>query len=214
VSIEFQHLMRLMEDSQYDTIYHEHYSYLTLHTATLILQQAGLEVVDVEELPTHGGSLRVLAAPAAATRTQSAAVADVLAAERRAGLHTLAGHLGFAAAVNTVKADFLEFLIQCSRQGRTVAGYGAPGKGNTLLNHCGVRRDLLPYTVDRSPHKHGKFLPGSHIPIYPPAHLDEQRPDYIVILPWNLRDEIAQQLRPARERGTRLVVPIPRLTVF
>jgi hypothetical protein len=214
VSIEFQHLLRQMEKRQYDCIYHEHYSYLTLRTAELILGRAGLRVVDVEELDTHGGSLRVLSAPEETAGGPSSAVARVSALEEQAGLHTLAGHLGFSAAVAEVKQDFLGFLLECKRQGATVAGYGAPGKGNTLLNHCGVRADLLPFTVDRSPHKQGKFLPGSRIPIHPPSYLEDHCPDYIVVLPWNLQAEIAQQLAPLRERGARLVVPIPQLTVI
>lgn len=214
VSIEFQHLLRQIEKRQYDCIYHEHYSYLTLRTAGLILERAGLRIVDVEELDTHGGSLRVLSAPTETAGEPSEAVARVRALEEQAGLHTLTGHLGYSSAVAEVKREFLEFLLNCQREGKTVAGYGAPGKGNTLLNHCGVRSDLLPFTVDRSPHKQGKFLPGSRIPIHSPAYLEEHCPDYIVVLPWNLQAEIAQQLAPLRERGARLVLPIPNLTVI
>jgi hypothetical protein len=214
VSLEFPHLLRLIEQRQYDTIYHEHYSYFTLRTASAALAAADLTVVDVVELSTHGGSLRVLARPAAAAGGPSAAVRKVLADESAAGLHTLEGHAGFAPAVLEVKRDLLRLLMDASERGLSVAGYGAPGKGNTLLNHCGIRSDLLPYTVDRSPHKQGMFLPGTHIPIHAPERLSQTRPDLILILPWNLRDEIAAQLSYVHEWGGRLVVPIPRCTVL
>ncbi|MET9272943.1 class I SAM-dependent methyltransferase [Kribbella sp. NPDC003557] len=214
VSLEFPHLLRLIENRQYDTIYHEHYQYLTLKTASAALAAAGLKVVDVQELASHGGSLRVFSTPAETAGDPSDLVVKVLMDEEEAGLHTVEGHLGFAAEVFTIKSDLLEFLIQAQRDGKFVAGYGAPGKGNTLLNHCGIREDLLPYTVDRSPHKHGMYLPGTHIPIFAPERLAETRPDYIVILPWNLRAEIVQQLGYAREWGAKFVVPIPRLEVI
>ena len=214
VSLEFPHLLRLIENRQYDTIYHEHYQYLTLKTASAALAAAGLKVVDVQELASHGGSLRVLSTPVETAGEPSDLVVKVLMDEEEAGLHTVEGHLGFAAEVFTIKSDLLEFLIQAQRDGKFVAGYGAPGKGNTLLNHCGIREDLLPYTVDRSPHKHGMYLPGTHIPIFAPERLAETRPDYIVILPWNLRTEIVHQLGYAREWGAKFVVPIPRLEVL
>jgi SAM-dependent methyltransferase len=214
VSLEFPHLLRLIENRQYDTIYHEHYSYLTLKTAADALNRAGLTVVDVQELQSHGGSLRVFSTPAETAGEPTELVGKVLQDEEDAGLHSVEGHLGFAAEVFKIKSDLLEFLIQAQRDGKFVAGYGAPGKGNTLLNHCGIREDLLPYTVDRSPHKHGMFLPGTHIPIHAPERLAETRPDYIVILPWNLRAEIVHQLGYAREWGAKFVVPIPRLEVI
>ena len=214
VTLEFPHLLRLIERRQYDTIYHEHFSYLSLLTASRALQTAGLRVVDVDELGTHGGSLRVYARPQESAGEPAAQVKAVLAAEEAAGLHTVAGHEGFAPAVLKIKSDLLGFLLQAAAQGRSVAGYGAPGKGNTLLNHCGIRSDLLAYTVDRSPVKQGKFLPGTHIPIYPPARLAETKPDYILILPWNLRDEISRQLGYAGSWGGKLVVPIPELEIF
>ncbi len=214
VSLEFPHLLRLIENRQYDTIYHEHYSYLSLKTAADALSRAGLTVVDVQELQSHGGSLRVFSTPAETAGEPTELVGKVLQDEEDAGLHSVEGHLGFAAEVFTIKSDLLEFLIQAQRDGKFVAGYGAPGKGNTLLNHCGIREDLLPYTVDRSPHKHGMFLPGTHIPIHAPERLAETRPDYIVILPWNLRAEIVHQLGYAREWGAKFVVPIPRLEVI
>ncbi|RZT26862.1 methyltransferase family protein [Kribbella sp. VKM Ac-2569] len=214
VSLEFPHLLQLIENRQYDTIYHEHYSYLTLKTAADALNRAGLTVVDVQELQSHGGSLRVFSTPTATAGEPTELVGKVLQDEEDAGLHSVEGHLGFAAEVFKIKSDLLEFLIQAQRDGKFVAGYGAPGKGNTLLNHCGIREDLLPYTVDRSPHKHGMFLPGTHIPIHAPERLAETRPDYIVILPWNLRAEIVHQLGYAREWGAKFVVPIPRLEVI
>jgi hypothetical protein len=214
VTLEFPHLLRLIERRQYDTIYHEHFSYLSLLTASRALQTAGLRVVDVDELTTHGGSLRVYARPQESAGEPAARVKAVLAAEEAAGLHTVAGHEGFAPAVLKIKSDLLGFLLQAAAQGRSVAGYGAPGKGNTLLNHCGIRSDLLSYTVDRSPVKQGKFLPGTHIPIYAPERLAETKPDYILVLPWNLRDEISRQLGYAGSWGGKLVVPIPELEIF
>ncbi|ANH36551.1 hypothetical protein I601_0097 [Nocardioides dokdonensis FR1436] len=214
VSIEIPHLLRLVEGNEFDTIYHEHYSYLSLLTTQRVLASAGLVVVDVDELPTHGGSLRTWSALAETAPAPSAAVARVLAAEERAGLHTLAGHAGFARAVSQVRDDFVEFLISCRRAGLTVAAYGAPGKGNTLLNYCGVRADLLSFAVDRNPYKHGMFLPGTHIPVLPVEALDEARPDYVVIMPWNLRKEISAQLEHVRAWGGRLVVALPRLEVI
>ncbi len=214
VSIEVPHLQRLIEGNEYDTIYHEHYSYLSLLTTQRVLAAAGLVVVDVEELPTHGGSLRTWSTPAANAGARSAAVASVLASEEQAGLHTVAGHSGFAERVAAVRNDLVQFLVDRSREGARVAGYGAPGKGNTLLNHAGIRSDLLAFTVDRNPVKHGKYLPGTHIPVYPTERLAVERPDYVLMLPWNLRDEISTQLAYIRDWGGRLVVPLPSLEVF
>ena len=214
VTIEIPHLLRLVEDRLYDTIYHEHYSYLSLLTTQRVLATAGLVVVDVEELTTHGGSLRTWSRPAEVAGLPGERVAKVLAEEAAAGLHTMAGHAGFGEVVSAARDDLVEFLIDCRRRGKSVAGYGAPGKGNTLLNHAGIRSDLLEYTVDRSDFKQGMYLPGTHIPIHPPERLDETRPDYILVLPWNLRDEIAAQLSHTREWGARLVVPLPHLEVL
>jgi C-methyltransferase C-terminal domain/Methyltransferase domain len=214
VSIEIPHLLQLVRHREYDTIYHEHYSYLSLLTTQRVLAEAGLTVVDVEELRTHGGSLRTWSMPNAAATTPSAAVQAVLEEEAAAGLDTLEGHAGFATAVTDVRNDLLDLLVSCSRKGASVAGYGAPGKGNTLLNYAGVKPDLLAFTVDRNPFKHGKYLPGTHIPIHPVEHLAQARPDYILILPWNLKDEIAKQLEYARDWGAQLVVPLPRLEIF
>lgn len=210
VSLEVPHLLRLIEQRQYDTIYHEHYQYYTLATATRTLATAGLTVVDVVELTTHGGSLRIIAQPQESAGAPSAAVAKVLADEEAAGLHTVEGHAGFATAVLDVKRELLKLLIDASEKGLKVAGYGAPGKGNTLLNHCGIRTDLLPWTVDRSPYKHGLFLPGTHIPIYAPERIAQEKPDLILILPWNLKDEIMEQLSYVREWGGRFILPIPQ----
>ena len=214
VSIEIPHLLRLIDGNEYDTIYHEHFSYLSLLTTQRVLAAAGLTVVDVEELPTHGGSLRTWSTPTESAPAPSSAMATVLAAEAEAGLHTLEGHDGFASAVAKVRNDLLEFLITCARDGKKVVAYGAPGKGNTLLNHCGIRSDLLEFSVDRNPHKHGRFLPGTHIPIHPVEALDEARPDYVLIMPWNLRKEISAQLEHVREWGARLVVALPELEIF
>jgi hypothetical protein len=213
VTLEFPHLLRLIERRQYDTIYHEHYSYLSLLTSSRALGTAGLRVVDVEELDTHGGSLRVHARPEDAAGEPSTRVKSVLDEEEARGLHSLEGHRGFAREVMKIKSDLLQFLLDAAREGHSVAGYGAPGKGNTLLNHCGIRSDLLSYTVDRSPVKQGKFLPGTHIPIHAPEHLEKTRPDYIVVLPRNLRDEIIDQLDYVRAWGGKLVFPIPALEI-
>ncbi len=214
VTLEFPHLLRLIEQRQYDTIYHEHYSYLSLLTSSRALLTAGLRVVDVDELGTHGGSLRVYARPDENTGEPSVRVKEVLDAEASAGLDTLSGHAGFAGEVLKIKSDLVSFLLEAAQNGQTVAGYGAPGKGNTLLNHCGIRSDLLSYTVDRSPFKQGKYLPGTHIPIYGPERLAETRPDYVLVLPWNLKDEISQQLEYVRSWGGRLVFPIPTLEII
>jgi len=213
VTLEFPHLLRLIEQNQYDTIYHEHFQYYTMLTAIRALARGGLAVVDVEELRSHGGSLRVYARPHAAAGAPSDAVRAVLAAEQAVGLDTVAGHDGFAASVLNIKRDLLDFLITASREGRTVVGYGAPGKGNTLLNHCGVRSDLLAFTVDRNPYKHGRFLPGTHIPVHDPEMIERARPDYVLVLPWNLRREISAQLAYVADWGGRLVFPIPRLEI-
>src|ERR1700752_2337573 len=213
VTLEFPHLLRLIERRQYDTIYHEHFSYLSLLTSSRTLETAGLRVVDVDELTTHGGSLRVHARPVEAAGEPSAWVKAVLDAEAAAGLHTVAGHEGFAAEVLRIKSDLVEFLVTAAREGKSVAGYGAPGKGNTLLNHCGIRSDLLSYTVDRSQGKQGKFLPGTHIPIYATERLAETRPDFILVLPWNLREEVSNQLSYVGSWGGKLVFPIPELEV-
>jgi SAM-dependent methyltransferase len=215
VTVEFPHLLRLIDENQFDTIYHEHFSYFSFETACTIFESHGLRVFDVDELPTHGGSLRLYAC-----RTESGAHAatsrvEALAErERVAGYRTLAPYADFGARVEETKRALLDFLIDARRAGKTVVGYGAPGKGNTLLNYCGIRTDFLDYTVDRNPYKQGRFLPGTHIPIFDPDKLAETRPDFILIMPWNLRDEIVSQLGYARDWGAHFVVAIPALEVI
>jgi SAM-dependent methyltransferase len=215
LTLEFPHLLRLIDESQFDTIYHEHFSYFSFLTAQRILAHHGLTIFDVQELATHGGSLRIYARHSEdAGRTIGPRVAALADREIEAGFGRIERYLGFAEQVMEVKRQLLLFLIEARRNGKRVAGYGAPAKGNTLLNYCGVRADLLEYTVDRSPHKQGRALPGTHIPIYAPQYIAETRPDYVLILPWNLRDEIMAQLAYIREWGARFVVPIPRLQVL
>ncbi|MFF8281184.1 class I SAM-dependent methyltransferase [Streptomyces albus] len=235
VSIEVQHLLSLIEQNQYDTIYHEHFQYYTVASAARALASGGLALVDVELLPTHGGSIRLWARPVEAAgepsdgtspaagalprRTRGEApgarerVAGVLDREKAAGLQELSGYTEFSARVAKVRRDLLRFLIEAAERGETVVGYGAPGKGNTLLNHCGIRPDLLPYTVDRNPYKHGRFTPGTRIPVLPPEQISADRPDYVLVLPWNLRAELVEQLSFVHEWGGRLVFPIPELSI-
>ncbi len=210
VTLEFPHLARLIAGNQFDTIYHEHFSYFSFASVQRLLAAHGLRVFDVEELWTHGGSLRVFGCRADAAHASSPAVARLEAAEEAAGLRDPATYAGFAARVQAIRHDLLALLIGLKRDGARVAGYGAPGKGNTLLNYCGIRSDLLAFTVDRNPYKWGRFLPGTRIPIRRPEALEAEKPDYVLILPWNLREEIARQLAPLTARGTRLIVPIPR----
>jgi SAM-dependent methyltransferase len=214
LSLEFPHLLRLIEESQFDTIYHEHFSYFSLVTAGNALARHGLEVFDVEELPTHGGSLRVYACHAeyAASRA-TANPGRVRQAEARAGLDDLVTYQAFAKQVQATKESLLRFLDEAKRQGKQVVAYGAPAKGNTLLNYCGVRPDLIAYTVDRSPHKQGLYLPGTHIPIHAPERIAETRPDYVLILPWNLRDEIVSQMAHVRTWGGKFVLPVPQVQI-
>ncbi|SNT63273.1 Methyltransferase domain-containing protein [Streptosporangium subroseum] len=213
VSIEVQHLLTLMEFNQYDTIYHEHFQYYTVASAQRALASGGLTLVDVETLPTHGGSIRLWARPAEVAGEPGERVAELLAAEKAAGLHELSGYAEFRERVARVRRDLLKFLVGAAEEGKTVVGYGAPGKGNTLLNHCGVRADLLSYTVDRNPYKHGRFTPGARIPILPPERIAEDRPDYVLVLPWNLREELIGQLSFIHAWGGRLVFPIPSLEI-
>jgi SAM-dependent methyltransferase len=213
-TFEFPHLLTLIGGLQYDTIYHEHFSYFSFHTISRVLAAHGLEIYDVEELWTHGGSLRVFAQHADGGREISEAVGALLAREDAEELRSFERYARFEEDVKESKRALLELLIRLRREGKTVVGYGAPGKANTLLNYCGIRTDLLDYTVDRNPHKHGWFTPGTHIPIHPPEMIAETRPDYVVILPWNLVDEIAEQLSYVREWGARLIVPIPTAKVL
>jgi hypothetical protein len=209
-TIEFPHVVRLVEGLQFDTIYHEHYSYFSLTTTVRLASMHGLEVFDVEELSSHGGSLRVYLQRSGGPRAVEESVARVLEEEEQGGYARVEGYRGFGPRVAEVKWQLLELLIGLRRAGKEVIGYGAPGKGNTLLNYCGIRADLLDYTVDRNPHKHGKFLPGTHIPIHSPDRIAETRPDAILILPWNLTREIAAQLEYVRDWGGELYVPIPK----
>jgi len=214
VTFEFPHLMRLFDENQFDTIYHEHFSYFSLLAVERIFAFHGLTVFDVEELWTHGGSLRVYGRHASdSSRPVSARVEELRAREENAGYRKIETYTRFEERVRETKRKLLDTLIDLKRAGKRIAGYGAPGKGNTLLNYCGIRTDFLDFTVDRNPYKHGKFLPGTHIPIFPPAHLDEQKPDYIFILPWNLKDEIMAQLAHARSWGAKFIVPIPEATI-
>jgi SAM-dependent methyltransferase len=215
ITMEFPHLLRLVESNEFDTIYHEHFSYFSLLAAEQAFRRHGIVLFDVEELPAHGGSLRIYGRHAEDTaRTIRPAVDDIRRREIERGLDRLDGYLGFARQVEETKRALLRFLIDAKSEGRRVAGYGAPAKGNTLLNYCGIRTDLLDYTVDRSEHKQGKFLPGSRIPILHPDRIRETRPDYVLILPWNLREEIIEQMSGIRDWGGRFVVPIPRLEVI
>ena len=215
ITIEFPHLMRLMEENQFDTIYHEHFSYFSFRTAGRIFAAHGLTLFDVEELPTHGGSLRIYARHADdAAKPVTERATRLLAREEAAGFDRLETYASFTEQVHETKRRLLEFLIGARRKGKRIAGYGAPGKGNTLLNYCGIRTDFVEYTVDRNPYKQGKFLPGTHIPIHPPDKLRETRPDYILVLPWNLKDEIVNQLAFIREWGGKFVVPIPETRVL
>jgi len=210
VTIEFPHLARLMEENQLDTIYHEHFSYFSLVTAERIFAAHGLTLFDVEQLPTHGGSLRIYARH---TEDDSKPISPRLTAlrgeEEKAGFTRIEHYQSFADRAIHIKHTLVQMLIRLKQEGHTIVGYGAPGKGNTLLNYCGIRTDLLDYTVDRSPHKQGKFLPGTHIPILHPDAIGKTRPDYVLILPWNLKDEIMQQMDCIRQWGGRFIVPIP-----
>ena len=215
ITMEFPHLLRLMEGNQFDTIYHEHFSYFSLVVAERVFAAHRLTVFDVEEIPTHGGSLRIFARHAAnSSLTISSRVGGLRAREHGMGLERAETYAAFAEKVRATKRSLLRFLIDARESGKRVAGYGAPAKGNTLLNYCGVRTDLLEYTVDRSPHKQGQFLPGTHIPIHAPEKIRETQPDYVLILPWNLKDEIIEQMADVRSWGGRFVVPIPEVKVI
>jgi hypothetical protein len=215
ITLEFPHLLRLIDENQFDTIYHEHFYYFSFITVEAILSAHGLRVFDVEELSTHGGSLRIYATHEGdGTKPTGPRVHELREREESNGLRQLERYSSFAEQVRETKRSLLEFFIDTKRRGKTIVGYGAPGKGNTLLNHCGIREDFLDYTVDRNPYKQGKFLPGTHIPIYGPERIRQTKPDYLFILPWNLRDEIIRQNGYIRDWGGRFVVPIPRVGVF
>ncbi|MCY1274694.1 hypothetical protein D9M68_204670 [compost metagenome] len=213
-TFEFPHLLRLMAEQQFDTLYHEHYSYLSLTAVQSLCTRNGLAVFDVEELPTHGGSLRVFVQRADATRGVSSSVGKLLASEKDAGVTSPAFYATLAPAAERIKQDLLRFLLQAKTDGKKVVAYGAAAKGNTLLNFAGVRADLLEYVVDKNPAKQGKFLPGSRIPIVDEAHMQVDRPDYVLILPWNLRDELQTQLAYVRSWGGKLLIAIPEISLF
>lgn len=213
VTLEFPHLLRMIAECQFDTAYHEHFSYLSLTVVARIFAAAGLRVFDVEHLPTHGGSLRVYGCRDAAGHARTDAVTACLAGETAAGLGTDAPYAAFQARADAVKNGLLSFLLTARAQGRSVAGYGAAAKGNTVLNYAGVKPDLLPFICDAAPSKQGKFMPGSHIPILPPAALEQDAPDYLLILPWNIADEVMASLAHLRDRGTRFVTAVPEIRI-
>lgn len=215
ITMEFHYLMRLIEETQFDTIYHEHFSYFSFLTVEKVFAAHGLAIFNVEELPTHGGSLRIYAKHAEDdTKPISERVYELRQREIDSGYTDINHYLTFSEKVKAIKRDILNFLIQAEEEGKVIVGYGAPAKGNTLLNYCGVKTDFLSYTVDRNPYKQGRYLPGSHIPIEAPEKIRETKPDYVFILPWNLKDEIMEQMAFIREWDGKFVVPIPKLTVY
>jgi 2-polyprenyl-3-methyl-5-hydroxy-6-metoxy-1,4-benzoquinol methylase len=215
LTMEFPHLLQLIEKNQFDTIYHEHFSYLSFLTVERVFAHHGLTLFDVEEIPTHGGSLRIYGKHQEEDKLAiSDRVTKLKEKEIKAGLDKIETYLAFDRKTKAIKRQLLSFLIEAQEKGKTVVGYGAPAKGNTLLNYCGIRTDLLDYTVDRSPHKQGLFLPGTHIPIYDPDKIRETKPDYVLILPWNLKNEVIEQMADIQKWGGKFVVPIPEVTVI
>ena len=215
ITMEFPHLLKLMQENQFDTIYHEHFSYFSILATEKLFASHGLTLFDVEEIPTHGGSLRIYARHSdAADISASDRLKKVRTDEANAGLDEMSSYSDFSDQVIETKRKILTFLIEARRAGKTIAGYGAPGKGNTLLNYCGIRTDFIDYTVDRNPYKHGRFLPGTRIPIFDTTKIAETKPDYVFILPWNFKDEIMEQLTYIREWGGQFVIPIPELTII
>jgi 2-polyprenyl-3-methyl-5-hydroxy-6-metoxy-1,4-benzoquinol methylase len=213
-TVEFPHLMHLMQENQFDTIYHEHFSYFSLIAAQKVFQRQSLRIFDVEELPTHGGSLRLYACrEGSRSRPIGHRVDDLIMRERETGMLNLQTYLSFGARVKNSKKKLVDFLVAAKRNNKTVAAYGAPAKGNTLLNYCGVCTDLIDYTVDRSPHKQGRLLPGTRIPIFAPDHIRQTTPDYLLILPWNLKTEIMEQMSYIRCWGGQFIVPIPEVQI-
>lgn len=214
ITMEFPHLMRLMEENQFDTIYHEHFSYFSLITVEKVFNAHGLTLFDVEELSTHGGSLRIYACHTEDTsKPIDKRISELRDREKNAGFRNLDHYLSFADRVRETKRNILDFLIRVKREKKSIVGYGAPAKGNTLLNYCGVSTDFIDYTVDRNPHKQGHYLPGSHIPIYSPNKINDTKPDYLLILPWNLKEEIMGQMAHIRDWGGHFLVPIPKVEV-
>ena len=214
ITLEFPHLERLIEENQFDTIYHEHFSYFSLITVDRLARRHGLKIFDVEQLPTHGGSLRVYLCHQDSGHAPSPRVDALLTHEREIGFEDIGIYARFAENVHRTKRQLLSFLIERKERGAKICGYGAPGKGNTLLNYCGIGTDFLDFTVDRNPYKHGRYTPGMHIPIYPVSAIDDVRPDYLLILPWNLKKEIVGQMRHVASWGCKMVVPIPNVEVI
>lgn len=214
ITLEFPHLLSLIADNQFDTLYHEHYSYLSLTALAPVFARAGLRLFDVEHLPTHGGSLRIYACHTGAAHMDTGAVLACLEREDTAGLRKLSTYAAFGEQVRETKRALLGFLIDAKRQGRTIAAYGAPAKGNTLLNYCGVSTDFVDYAVDRNPLKQGRLMPGTRIPVMAPERIMETRPDYLLILPWNIKDEVITQMQGIRAWGGQFVIPIPRVEVI
>ena len=214
ITLEFPHLERLIDENQFDTIYHEHFSYFSLVTIDRLASRHELKIFDVEHLPTHGGSLRVYLCRVDAAHNIAPSVGALLAHERKIGFEEIGSYARFSANVHQTKRDLLSFLIECKGRGAKVCGYGAPGKGNTLLNYCGIGTDFLEFTVDRNPYKHGRYTPGMHIPIRPVDAIDEAKPDYLLILPWNLKKEIVAQMRHVADWGCKIVIPIPGVEVI
>jgi SAM-dependent methyltransferase len=213
ITMEFPHLLELMRHNQFDTIYHEHFSYFSFLTVSAVFARHGLRLFDVERLPTHGGSLRIYGCHDGSDRPTSRRAEELGALEREAGLDRVSGYLAFPEQVRGTKRALLRFLVEAKEQGATIAAYGAPAKGNTLLNFAGVGTDFIDYTVDRSPHKQGQYLPGTHIPIHAPERVAETKPDYLLVLPWNLRDEILEDMAHVRDWGGRFVLPIPEISI-
>jgi hypothetical protein len=214
ITLEFPHLRELMANNQFDTLYHEHYSYLSLTALMPVFKRAGLRLFDVEHLPTHGGSLRIYACHQKAAYADSGAVTACLSQEAAAGLTRLDTYTAFGEKVRATKRALLDFLIAAKRDGRRIAAYGAAAKGNTLLNYCGVGTDFIDYVVDKNPVKQGKLLPGSRIPVRSPEAVSDTRPDYLLILPWNIKDEVIEQMAGIRQWGGQFVVPIPRVAIL
>jgi SAM-dependent methyltransferase len=214
ITLEFPHIERLIAENQFDTIYHEHFSYFSLLTIEKMAYRHGLKVIDVEELPTHGGSLRVYLAHQASVRPTEESVAKLVAREKLHGLTDISTYASFGYKARRAKRDLLSFLISAKNEGKRICGYGAPGKGNTLLNYCAIGTDFLDFTVDRNPYKHGRYTPGMHIPIRAVEAIDDAKPDYLLILPWNLKDEIVQQMHHVAAWGAKFVVPIPFVTII
>jgi len=213
-TFEFPHLLRLIDEVQFDTIYHEHYSYYSLSTVQSMFLSVGLDVVDVEEISSAGGSLRIFLKKSESQSNVSESVNTIIANESSAGLQSIQTYLDFGLKAARVKDELLTLLLRLKAEGKKVVGYGAPGKGNTLLNYCGIKPDLLPFTCDRGTHRHGRYCPGSRIPVFAPVHIDNVKPDYILILPWNLQREITEQLAHVREWGCKFIVPIPIATIL